>query len=583
MYKKFFGLEENPFKLAPNPSYLFLSKSHEEALAHLNYAVSNEDGFGKITGEVGTGKTTLCRAFLEYLDEKIEAAYIFNPNLTSLQLLKSINQEFGIPSEADNTKDLIDALNTFLIAKKAREKKVILLIDEAQNLSRNVLEQLRLLSNLETNQSKLLQIILVGQPELDRLLDSPTLRQLKQRISVSCRLLPLTMRETEAYIQHRISVASRKPSVLFPRSAVRKIYKYSNGIPRLINIACDRILLTAFSLGQNRLSNTVTNSAIKELVSKGKNGHPRFFSRVTGILTAAILGVVLLLMWMNQQNIIETFVSKREPEPQPTLVRLPVPDDLTSVVAPPASVPIESSTVTAPPQPAEKGADVIWEWEVFEQALKRMDQLTTRQAAIVSALKRWNPNIVLHSNLKSVRDDHTFFQLTAQRNDMLVQRVPGNLDLLQRLNLPAILEFLPLGLNIPVYLTVHNINDEKILMSENREGKRFALKTSDIRNYWEGIAYVPWKDFYGCTGEIPTYAPEASVKALKLLLKDIGYSDLEINSIYDDQTKQAVVEIQKKNGLPQDGVVGPFTKIILYNELKSIKIPKIYGNGEVDP
>ncbi|MDD4071742.1 MAG: AAA family ATPase, partial [Desulfobacterales bacterium] len=198
MYKQFFGFKEKPFKLVPNPSYLFLSRCHEEALAHLTYAVSQSDGFVEITGEVGTGKTTLCRVFLETLGDNVEVAYIFNPRLDSLQLLKAINDELGIRSDAENTKDLIDILNQFLMEKKAAGRTVILLIDEAQNLSEEVLEQLRLLSNLETTLSKLIQIILVGQPELGKKLDSPNLRQLAQRITLRYHLRPLSRKETKA-------------------------------------------------------------------------------------------------------------------------------------------------------------------------------------------------------------------------------------------------------------------------------------------------------------------------------------------------------------------------------------------------
>ena len=172
MYNRFFGFKERPFKLVPNPEYLYLSRSHEEVLAHLNYAVGYGEGFVEITGEVGTGKTTLCRMFLESLDENTAAAYIFNPKLDALQLLKAINDEFGIPSDTESIKTLIDRLNAFLLEKKAQGKRVILLVDEAQNLSADVLEQLRLLSNMETTTSKLLQIILVGQPELGELLET---------------------------------------------------------------------------------------------------------------------------------------------------------------------------------------------------------------------------------------------------------------------------------------------------------------------------------------------------------------------------------------------------------------------------
>ena len=270
MYNKFFGFKEKPFKLVPNPAYFYLSKSHEEALAHLNYAISQGDGFVEITGEVGTGKTTLCRAFLESLNGIVEAAYIFNPKLGPKQLLRTINQEFGIKSAGDDTKELIDTLNAFLMQKKASGKKVILLIDEAQNLNRNVLEQLRLLSNLETNRDKLLQIVLVGQPELSAILNSYDLRQLGQRITLSYQLGPLTFNESKEYIQYRIGIAAKKTAIKFDRSAYRRIYKYSKGIPRLINIVCDRALLTAFVLNQFKITASITKTSIKELASRGQ-------------------------------------------------------------------------------------------------------------------------------------------------------------------------------------------------------------------------------------------------------------------------------------------------------------------------
>jgi len=208
MYNAFFGFRERPFQLVPNPAYLFLSKCHEEALAHLIYAISHGDGFVEITGEVGTGKTTLCRVFLEHLDDSTEAAYIINPKLNAVQLLKVINDEFDIDSGPDTIKELIDGLNGFLLQKRKEGKTVLLLIDEAQNLNQEVLEQLRLLSNLETNTKKLLQIILVGQPELDDTLHSHQLRQLGQRITLSCHLRPLSFKETREYIRHRIHIAS---------------------------------------------------------------------------------------------------------------------------------------------------------------------------------------------------------------------------------------------------------------------------------------------------------------------------------------------------------------------------------------
>lgn len=268
MYHKFFGFKERPFQLVPNPDYLYLSKCHEEALAHLKYAISHGEGFVELTGEVGTGKTTLCRVFLENLNKKTEVAYIFNPNLNAIELLKAINDEFEINSKADNIKDLIDTLNKFLLKKKAKNKNIVLLIDEAQNLSKDVLEQLRLLSNLETSRQKLLQIILVGQPELAKMLSSFELRQLAQRITLSCHLFPLTASETKDYILHRIKVASKKPKIRITTGAFRKIYAHSGGIPRLINILCDRACLSAFVQNQHKITLTDINSAIKELEGK---------------------------------------------------------------------------------------------------------------------------------------------------------------------------------------------------------------------------------------------------------------------------------------------------------------------------
>ncbi|MGD9181888.1 MAG: AAA family ATPase, partial [Desulfobacterales bacterium] len=294
MYNKFFGFKEKPFKLVPNPAYFYLSKSHEEALAHLNYAISQGDGFVEITGEVGTGKTTLCRAFLESLDGIVEAAYIFNPKLGPKQLLRTINEEFGIKSEGDDTKNLIDTLNAFLMQKRASGKKVILLIDEAQNLNRNVLEQLRLLSNLETNRDKLLQIILVGQPELSAILNSYDLRQLGQRITLSYQLGPLTFNESKEYIQYRIGIAAKKTAIKFDRSAYRQIYKYSKGIPRLINIVCDRALLTAFVLNQVKITASITKTSIKELSSRGRAKTYRLSNSTWVLMSLSFLSILFL-------------------------------------------------------------------------------------------------------------------------------------------------------------------------------------------------------------------------------------------------------------------------------------------------
>jgi general secretion pathway protein A len=208
MYTEFYGLREKPFSLSPDPRFLFLSASHREALAHLLYGIEQGEGFIAITGEVGTGKTTLCRTLLQRLEPGSEIAFLFNPQLSGLELLQAITAEFGLPVEGQSRRELMAQLNAFLLTKKQEGRRVLLLIDEAQNLDSEALEQVRLLSNLETDTQKLIQIVLIGQPELDAMLESPHLRQLRQRISVRWRLNSLSASETREYVRHRLRVAA---------------------------------------------------------------------------------------------------------------------------------------------------------------------------------------------------------------------------------------------------------------------------------------------------------------------------------------------------------------------------------------
>ncbi|MEO8165327.1 MAG: AAA family ATPase, partial [Betaproteobacteria bacterium] len=241
MYQQYFGLAEAPFSIAPDPRYLYLSQRHQEALAHLLYGVNGDGGFVLLTGEVGAGKTTVCRGLLQQIPASCDVAYIFNPRLTVEELLATICIEFGIACPAGNTsiKVFVDRINTYLLDAHARGRHTVLIIDEAQNLSADVLEQMRLLTNLETDKRKLLQIILLGQPELAQLLAQPELRQVSQRIVARYHLGPLTKPEVAAYVQHRLEVAGAlRP--LFPASLMDRVYQLSGGIPRVINVLCDR-------------------------------------------------------------------------------------------------------------------------------------------------------------------------------------------------------------------------------------------------------------------------------------------------------------------------------------------------------
>lgn len=265
MYEDFYGLREKPFNLTPDPRFLFLSESHRVALEHLLYGITQKEGFMLIVGDVGLGKTTLCRFLMEKLGEDTETALILNPQISEEELLSGILSEFGITSSETGKKGMVDRLNQFLLEKLASNRKVAVVVDEAQNLSLSVLEQIRLLSNLETEKEKLLQIILLGQPELQEKLKLPVLRQLNQRISIRCHLRPLGKNETQKYIEHRLMIAGAKGDITLSKRAISLIFKRSKGIPRLINLISDRALLGGYSKQTNHITPEIVEGAIESL------------------------------------------------------------------------------------------------------------------------------------------------------------------------------------------------------------------------------------------------------------------------------------------------------------------------------
>lgn len=293
MYYQYFGLTEAPFSIAVNPRYLFMSARHRDALAHLLYGVGTGGGFILLTGEVGTGKTTINRCLLEQLPPDTDVAMILNPALNSIELLATVCDELGIEYDPDKytLKTLTDKLQSYLLDNHGKGRKTVLLIDEAQHLGFDVLEQIRLLTNLETNREKLLQIILIGQPELAQMLARPELRQLNQRITARYNLDPLNLDETGAYIHHRLQVAGMSPErVIFPTSVVRGIYKASRGIPRVINVLCDRMLLGAYGRNNYRVDHAMLSLAVKEVL--GDQEIDPVIWRWVGVAA-----VVLLLGW----------------------------------------------------------------------------------------------------------------------------------------------------------------------------------------------------------------------------------------------------------------------------------------------
>jgi len=265
VYLDFYGLKEPPFNITPNPRYLFYSAKHREALNHLLYGIRERKGFVQLTGEVGAGKTTLCRALLEQLGNKFSTALILNPVLNPEQLIKAIAMEFGLTVAGLDQLETVAAINSFLLRQMEQGRESVLIIDEAQNLSDQLLEQVRLLSNLETDDQKLLQIVLMGQPELRDRLNHPGLRQLRQRITVRYHLAPLKQLELSQYVQHRLQISGAQGAPFFTWPALWRIFSYSKGIPRLVNALCDKCLLAGFVQQTERISFGLVGRAVREL------------------------------------------------------------------------------------------------------------------------------------------------------------------------------------------------------------------------------------------------------------------------------------------------------------------------------
>ncbi len=373
MFLPYFNFKENPFNLTIDLAYLYLGHHHEEANAHLTYAVSEGEGFIVITGERGVGKTTVCRSFLEGLGKNVETAYIDRSTSNPQKLLLYINAEFKIRSKTATIKDLADALNEFLMQKKIEGKKVAVFIDDAHQLNSDVLEQVRLISNLETTKDKLLQLVLIGEPKLSVMLNSNELRQIGQRVSVGYCIDPLTYDETVGYIQHRLTIASKGPPIRFDPKAVRRIFKYSRGIPRHINVACDRALEIAYQRKFNHIDSDIAKATIRYLSDRAESGKSKSRNRqlVGSIATICCLVfvtaiAVFYIRYNSDQNSPrEVIAVKKVPLAPGQSTEMPVRSVLSSPVdpEPPATkedIPLEPVQPDPPVVPAETpdGSDV---------------------------------------------------------------------------------------------------------------------------------------------------------------------------------------------------------------------------------
>ena len=621
MYNSYFGFREKPFKLVPNPEYLFLSKTHEIALAHLTYATDQGEGFVVIIGEVGTGKTTLCRNYLESLGDESESAYIFNPHLDTNELLAGICHEYGIRTEEKGTKALLDILNEFLIKQNAADRKVVLLIDEAQLLSIENLEMVRMFSNLETTKNKLLQIILVGQPELADKLETYELRQLSQRISLNYHLTPLPREDTDAYIQHRIGIASQRQDKIFTANACRLVHKYSGGIPRLINIACDRALLTAYSQNKSKITKSVMQTAIEELTSSSQTPAPShrrsIFMAGAAVCALAILAVGAYFLIRTSgspsasapavaafdQEVVPAAPTRKVfkvPERRSDTVQTPSPVQAPPMVAnpnlkatvernsAPAPMPDEVARKTTPP--VENSASGIGGAPVasdkgssnMAELIAGLDSISSRKNSAAFLLSLWQqprPNVNL---IPAEVDDDSFFDIAARQYGLRNYAVPGNWNLVKRIDLPAVLSLRHPSRDRRVYLCLVGRQGGMLQLRDRIGGQQIETAYEGLKPYIDGPVNIFWKNLLGFDMIIGYGSDDRAVLMVKNLLRRVGYGHISLNPEFDAETRKAIRHFQAGHNLGVDGLVGPLTKIMLLREAGTAKMPMLSSQLRAD-
>lgn len=534
MYQDFYGLKDRPFALVPDPRYLFLSRSHREALAHLLYGIEAGDGFIEVFGQVGTGKTTLCRTLLGRVGSEVEIAYIFNPSPSEHELLAAINREFGLPTVARSRGELIEDLNRFLLEQLAQGRRCLLVIDEAQNLEPGVLEQIRLLSNLETEQEKLLQIVLIGQPELEENLARAELRQLRQRITVRWHLRPFDRCEVGDYLNHRLQVAGREQPDVFTKRAVRAIYRFSRGIPRVINAIADRALLAGYSRGSAEIGPKVVRKVARELPAS----ETRWPLRLLGLSPAAaatlvacgvLLGLLATVWWPRY------FSGRYEP---------------------PAVSAGESPTAVDP-----FDAALVPDGAELERVLLANSAPVSASRALDALLERWGHQAPLPGEI----DPNRLPSVVRERVRLLVFPTRMDLARAELLDLPAIveLEFGPDGRRYAALLALTEDGTARLGIAD----QVFPVVRSKLERAWTGRAFYLWSNFESMPALLPGMQGSA-VRWLQARLTELGYLRAgHASGEFDRPTEVAIRSFQREQGLTGTGEVGPETLAALYQRL----------------
>jgi general secretion pathway protein A len=536
MYLSFFGLSEKPFAITPDPRYLYLSERHAEALAHLLYGINESGGFIQLTGEVGTGKTTVVRTLLSRVPHHADVAVILNPRVTPVEFLLTICEELGLPIEAadrDSVKQMVDALNRRLLAAHAEGRRIIVIVDEAQNLSAETLEQVRLLTNLETPTQKLLQIILIGQPELRDLLDRNDLRQLAQRITGRYHLKPLSREETQGYVRHRLRVAGATGEIFTP-GALRELHRLSSGIPRVINVSCDRALLGAYTREARKVSAGLVRQAAGEVY--GRRFVPVWLGWVTGVGLAAsfaVLGIIGFRTWQHQSA-------------------APRPPSAMSAAAGTSARPAAPASAAGSPAVGAATAKPMPPPVSMNGLLAANSPNTSDAAAFRRLLSLWGT---------AMTDDRDPCG-QAQKAGLACLEQRGSWAQVRTLNRPAILTLTDdAGQKHRVVLSALDDKFATLVLSEHNQ----RVPIEEVSRDWFGDFTIVWKPKTSRTRELSVGMHGDEVRWLRRSLAALhgASSDPEHGDLYDEELAIAVQNFQREHRLTVDGIAGLQTQVVL--------------------
>jgi len=569
MYVPFFGLAREPFSIAPDPRFLFMSERHREALAHLLYGVGGGGGFVLLTGEIGAGKTTVCRCFLEQIPPHCAVAYIFNPRLTVAELLQTVCDEFGVavppqtPGQA-GVKGAVDALNAFLLRAHAEGRSAVLIIDEAQSLAPDVLEQLRLLTNLETAERKLLQIILIGQPELREMLARPEMEQLAQRVIARYHLGPLSREETALYIHHRLSVAGAQARMPFEPAALASIHRLTGGVPRRINLLADRALLGAYAQQRAQVDKRTVEQAAREVFARPAVGGGRGRARPAGVALAVVgvlgvgLGVALWALWPHRQPapapLAATPAASALASPPP-LPAASATDVVVAIAAAPAaeSLPAEAASpvVEATPPTAQADAPASADPAAVLAAAHTEEGIAWRELAL-----RWNVAI----------GEGDACVAAAQARLMCLPRTTGGLPVVRQLDRPGIVT-LRASSGRPVWALLVGLREDEVTLQAGAQ--RFRLTLPALAAVWRGEFATFWR--------APAGWRDGSNAAADPDLRRWVAQQLDAAGVAAGPPLPERVRVfQLAQGLPPDGVAGPLT-LMLLNRSAGVDEPALEG------